>query len=61
MDIKSRLREYVRILQIARKPSKEEFVTEAKVTSAGLAVIGVIGFVIFLIFIGGCSMLGILC
>ncbi|MBL7160922.1 MAG: protein translocase SEC61 complex subunit gamma [Candidatus Aenigmarchaeota archaeon] len=60
-DIKTKLREYRRILQIARKPGKDEFVTSAKVTSIGLLVIGIIGFVIFLIFVLGCSTLGILC
>lgn len=55
MDIREKLREYRRILQVARKPDKQEFTTSAKITSMGLAVIGVIGFLIFLAFIFGCS------
>ena len=61
MDIRSRLRDYKRILQIARKPDKDEFLNSSKVTSIGLIIIGLIGFVIFLGFIWACSNLGILC
>ena len=60
-DLKSKAREYWRILQIARKPSKDDFVVSTKVTSIGLLIIGLIGFVIFLLFVGACSMLGVLC
>ncbi|MBI4020971.1 MAG: protein translocase SEC61 complex subunit gamma [Candidatus Aenigmarchaeota archaeon] len=61
MDIRGRLRDYRRVLQIARKPTKDEFTTSAKVTSVGLLIIGFIGFLIFLLFIASCSMAGILC
>ena len=61
MDIKATIREYLRILAVARKPSKDEFIATAKVSSLGLVIIGAIGFVIFLVFIAGCTNLGILC
>jgi len=61
LDIKSKIRDYRRILQIARKPGREEFVNSTKVTSLGLVIIGLIGFLVFLLFIGSCSMLGVLC
>lgn len=61
VEIKERLREYKRILLISRKPGKDEFITSSKVTSLGIIIIGLIGFAIFLLFIGSCSMLGILC
>ncbi len=47
----SKLREYKRVLQISRKPGKEEFVTSSKISALGIALIGFIGFVIFLIYI----------
>ena len=50
MDIAGTLRKYWRVLQISRKPNKEEFTTSGKICSIGMALIGVIGFVIFLIF-----------
>ena len=51
MDIISTLRRYVRVLQVARKPNKEEFITSAKISALGIALIGFIGFLIFLAFI----------
>ena len=38
-----------RVLKVARKPGKEEYLELAKVTSIGVVIIGVIGFVIFLL------------
>ena len=49
--IKNKLREYRRVLQIARKPNKEEFVTSSKISALGIALIGFIGFIIFMIYI----------
>jgi protein transport protein SEC61 subunit gamma-like protein len=51
MTIRDRLREYRRVLQIARKPGKDEFVSASKISALGIALIGFIGFVIFLIYI----------
>ncbi len=61
LDMRSKLRNYRRILQIARKPGREEFTTSTKITSLGLVIIGLIGFLVFLLFVGSCNMLGILC
>jgi protein transport protein SEC61 subunit gamma-like protein len=41
------LGEYVRVLKLARKPSREEFTMIAKVAIAGMGIIGGIGFVIY--------------
>ena len=45
------IKKYIRVLQIARKPTKDEFTNSAKISLLGLFAIGVIGFVIFLAFI----------
>ena len=42
-------KETVRVLRVTKKPNKEEFQSVVKVTGLGMAIIGVIGFVIFLI------------
>ncbi len=39
--------EYMRVLKLARKPSREEFTMIAKVSMAGIGLIGTIGFVIY--------------
>jgi protein translocase SEC61 complex gamma subunit len=51
MNIKETLRNYKRVLQIARKPDKDEYKITSKICAIGLAIIGVIGFVIFIAFV----------
>ena len=42
-----KLSEYTRILRLTRKPTREEFLTIAKVAGAGILIIGVMGFIIY--------------
>jgi len=46
--VKRFIKESMRVLRITKKPSKEEYKSIVKITSLGIAVIGLIGFVIFL-------------
>jgi len=46
--VKRFIKESIRVLRITKKPSKEEYKSIVKITSLGIAVIGLIGFVIFL-------------
>ncbi len=39
--------EYIRVLKLARKPSREEFNMIAKISMAGIGIIGTLGFVIY--------------
>jgi protein transport protein SEC61 subunit gamma-like protein len=48
-DLKSKFNEYKRVLKIATKPDREEFEMAAKVTGAGMLIIGLIGFIMYLI------------
>ena len=50
MNLGRRIREYKRIIKIARKPTKKEFLTTLKITGIGTLLIGVIGFVIQTVF-----------
>lgn len=50
-NIREIIRKYIRVLQVARKPGKDEFVSTSKICALGVFVIGFVGFVIFLIFI----------
>ena len=43
------LRSYLRILKLARKPTRTEFLTIAKVAAAGIIAIGVLGFLFFVL------------
>jgi protein translocase SEC61 complex gamma subunit len=50
IDIKSKILEWKRILQVARKPDRYEFISSSKICTLGIIVIGLIGFAIFLSF-----------
>lgn len=41
------LRSYLRILKLARKPSRKEFLTIAKVAALGIIAIGILGFIFY--------------
>ncbi len=51
MNLKERLAEYKRVMQIARKPDKPEFTSTAKISFTSIALIGGIGFAIYLTFV----------
>jgi protein transport protein SEC61 subunit gamma-like protein len=44
-------RKYLRVLKLARTPTREEFTKIATVAAAGVLVVGLIGFVIYEFFI----------
>ncbi|CAG1002701.1 hypothetical protein METP3_03459 [Methanosarcinales archaeon] len=48
-NVPLRLSEYVRVLKLTRKPSKEEFSVIAKVAGAGILLVGFIGFIIYIL------------
>ena len=48
--IKGKIANYKRVVEVARKPEKEEFLTSSKITGVGIALIGAIGFIIFLLY-----------
>ena len=48
--IKNRFFGYKRVLSVARKPDKKEFLLSSKITGSGIIFVGLIGFAIFLIY-----------
>ncbi len=50
MKLKQLIEESKRILRLARKPTKEEFLQIAKITAIGIAILGMIGYVFQFIF-----------
>lgn len=48
-EAKAKFNEYKRVLQISTKPDREEFEMAAKVTGAGMIIIGIIGFAMYMI------------
>ena len=53
MNVQERIDKYIkdskRVLKVARKPDKEEYLQFAKVTAIGVVIIGLVGFVIVII------------
>ncbi|HTY91223.1 MAG TPA: protein translocase SEC61 complex subunit gamma [Methanocella sp.] len=45
------IKQYVRILKLTRKPSMDEFLTISKVAGIGIILIGIIGFIIYLLMV----------
>jgi len=43
------IKESIRVIRILKKPNKAEYLATVKVTGLGIAVLGVLGFVIFLL------------
>jgi protein transport protein SEC61 subunit gamma-like protein len=44
-------RKYLRVLKLARTPTREEFTKIATVAAAGVLVVGIVGFIIYEFFI----------
>ncbi len=49
INIKEKLIKYKRVLQIARKPDKEELKETIKICGVGTLIVGIIGFVFYII------------
>jgi len=49
-DIKNKLSQYLRVISVSKKPDREEFWSAAKICGVGILVIGLIGFVIYVLF-----------
>jgi protein transport protein SEC61 subunit gamma-like protein len=48
-DWSKKLKEYVRILKLAKRPKREDFLKISKIAGAAIALVGVIGFSIYLL------------
>jgi protein transport protein SEC61 subunit gamma-like protein len=49
MDVKYELSDYLRVLKLASTPSWEEFSQVALIAGAGVFLVGLLGFIIFVI------------
>ncbi|MEK6937699.1 MAG: protein translocase SEC61 complex subunit gamma [Nanoarchaeota archaeon] len=47
--VKRFIRECIRVIHVTKKPSKEEYKNTLKITALGTAIIGALGFLIFLL------------
>ncbi|MEK6904728.1 MAG: protein translocase SEC61 complex subunit gamma [Nanoarchaeota archaeon] len=49
--IQNFINEYMRVFKITRKPGRSEFVTIVKASALGILIIGLIGFIIQIIWV----------
>ncbi len=49
LKLRERLDSYIRVLNIAKKPSKDEFFHTAKICAMGAAVVGIVGFLLYIV------------
>lgn len=47
---KEKLEEYRRVISVSKKPDREEFLSTARITALGIALIGAVGFVIYILY-----------
>jgi protein transport protein SEC61 subunit gamma-like protein len=45
------IRSYLRVLKLTKKPSREEFLTIAKVAGLGIIAVGVLGFIEYILLV----------
>jgi protein transport protein SEC61 subunit gamma-like protein len=50
-SVGSILRAHLRVLKLTKKPSREEFLTIAKVAGLGILAIGMMGFLIYVVMV----------
>lgn len=48
-ELQAKLKEYANVLKMARKPDKEEFISTTKISVAVMFLVGLIGFIIYII------------
>lgn len=49
-DINNLIQRSIRVLRVSYRPTPEEFNTTAKITALGMVAIGIIGYILTLIF-----------
>ena len=49
MILKERIKNYIRVLALTRKPDKEEFLSTLRIVLIGMGFIGFIGFLFYLV------------
>ncbi len=48
--LKKKIGLWKRTLEVARKPSKEEYLSSLKISTVGIALVGFIGFIIYILY-----------
>jgi protein transport protein SEC61 subunit gamma-like protein len=49
LNLKEKIKDYIRVIKLNKKPSKEKFLETLKICVIGVVILGIIGFVFYLI------------
>jgi protein transport protein SEC61 subunit gamma-like protein len=49
LNIREKLTNYVRVLKIAKKPSREDFAEALKICAMGLFAVGMLGYMVYIL------------
>ena len=49
INIREKIKDYIRVIKLNKKPTKEKFFETLRICVIGIAVLGVIGFVFYII------------
>lgn len=48
--LKNKITQYKRVIDVSRKPDREEFTSSAKVAAIGILLMGFVGFIIYMVY-----------
>jgi len=48
-EVRGKIKEYINVLKMTRKPDREEFIMTAKVALAVMFTVGFVGFIVYLL------------
>lgn len=48
-ELQAKLKEYINVLKMARKPDRDEFVSTTKISVAVMFLVGLVGFIIYIL------------
>ena len=49
LNLKEKIKDYIRVIKINKKPSKENFFETLKICAIGIAILGAIGLVFYMV------------
>lgn len=49
MGVIEKIKSYIRVLKLVKRPTKEDYLDALRICSIGIVLIGIIGFILYLI------------
>lgn len=49
LNVKEKIKDYIRVIKLNKAPTKDKFLETLRICSLGVAILGIIGFVFYVI------------